>query len=153
MKDEGDFHVLLEDHLKALRFDDNQRKAAMDILADADALVNENGEEHISVRAYTGYILFRLSELGDLAKQLQSLDDLRNYETLTRGFLHEWAIIIGNISHLIAKGHGLDSIESGKTLETLIGDMGTMFEHLVDANKLFIEFGHALKDNSTGSQT
>jgi len=154
MKDEGDFHVLLEDHFKALRLNDEQREAAMDILADADALVGKNGKKFISVRAYTGYILFRLDELSDLAKKLQSIDDLRNYESLTRGFLHEWTIIIGNLSHHIAKEHRFEPVdEIGKTLEGFIGDMRTMFEHLVDANKLFIEFARAPKDSPTDSQT
>ena len=154
MKDRGDFHVLMEDHFKALRLNDEQREAAMDILADADALEDKNGDTYISVRAYTDYILPRLDQLASSAREFQSLDDLRNYESLTRGFLHEWTIIIGNISHLIAKGHGLESIdETAKTLERLIGDMRAIFEHLVDANKLFIEFGRGLKDSPTGSQT
>ncbi len=87
MKDEGDFHVVLEDHFKALRLNHEQREAAMDILTDADALVEDNGEKCISVRAYTDYILFRLDELGNLAIEFQSLDDLRNYESLTRSYL------------------------------------------------------------------
>ena len=154
MKDEGDVQVPVEDHFKALSLDDSQRKAAMDILADADALVEENGEKCISVRAYTDYILFRLDELGDLAKKLQSLDDLRNYETHTRGFLHEWTIIIGNLSHHIAKEHRFESIdETAKTLERLIGDMRTMFEHLVEADGLFVKFGRVLNESTTGSQT
>jgi len=154
MKDEGNFHVLMEDHFKALHLDDSQRRAAMDILADADALEDKNGDTYISVRAYTDYILPRLDQLASSAREFQSLDDLRNYESLTRGFLHEWTIIIGNISHLIAKGQGLDSInESGKTLEGLIGNMRDMFEHLVEANRLFIKFGRAPKDSLTGNQT
>jgi len=154
MKDKGDFQVLVEDHLKALRLNDNQSKAALSILADADAIVDENGEKHISVRAYTDYTLFRLDELSNSAKKLQSLDDLKNYESLTRGFLYEWTIIIGNISHLIAKGHDPESIdEKSKTLEKFIGNMRDLFEHLAEANRLFIEFGRALKDSPTGGQT
>ncbi len=154
MKDKGDFHVLLEDHFKALRLDDSQRRAAMDILADADALEDKNGETYISVRAYTDYILPRLDQLASSAREFQSLDDLKNYESLTRGFLHEWTIIIGNLSHHIAKEHRFESVdEIGKSLERLIGDMRDMFEHLVNANKLFIEFGHGLKNSPSGSQT
>jgi len=73
--------------------------------------VDENGEKHISVRAYTDYILFRLDELSNSAKKPQSLDDLINYESLTRGFLYEWTIIIGNLSHPIANGHNLNGID------------------------------------------
>lgn len=148
MKDEGDFQVLVEDHFKALRFNDTQRKAAMSILADANAIVDEDGEKRISVKAYTEYILFRLDQFGNSAKELQSFDDLKNYESITRGSLHEWTIIIGNLSHLIAKGHDPESIdEKSKTLEELIDDMRSIFEHLVTANKLFIEFGRASKDS------
>ncbi|MCD6161027.1 MAG: hypothetical protein J7K40_01260 [candidate division Zixibacteria bacterium] len=154
MKDKGDFQVPVEDHFKALRLDNKQRNAALSILTDADAIVDENGEKQFSVRIYTDYILFRLDELSNSAKKLKSLDDLKNYESLTRGFLHEWTIIIGNISHLIAEGHNLDEIdEAGKTFERLIGDVRDIFEHLVDANKLYIEFGRALKDSPTSSQT
>ncbi len=154
MKDEGDFHVLLEDHYKALQLNDEQREATMDILADADALEDKNGDTYISVRAYTDYILPMLDQLASSAREFQSLDDLRNYESLTRGFLHEWAIIIGNLSHHIAKEHRFESIdETAKTLERLIGDMRDMFEHLVNANKLFIEFGRAPKDSPTDSNT
>ena len=154
MKDEGDFQVLVEDHFKALSLNNEQSEAALSILVDADAIVDENGEKHFSVRAYTNYILFRLDELSNSAKKLQSLDDLKNYESITRGFLHEWTIIIGNTSHLIAKGHNLDEIDdAGKTLDGFIGNMRDMFEHLVDANKLYIEFGRALKANTKSSKT
>ncbi len=154
MKDEGDFHVLLEDHYKALQLNDEQREATMDILADADALEDKNGDTYISVRAYTDYILPRLDQIASSAREFQSLDDLRNYESLTRGFLHEWAIIIGNLSHHIAKEHRFESIdETAKTLERLIGDVRNIFEHLVEANRLFMQFGRAPGKGSTGGQT
>mgnify|MGYP007028990653 CR=1 FL=1 len=154
MKDEGDFHVSVEQHFEALSLNDNQRSAAMDILADADALEDKNGDTYISVRAYTDYILPRLDQLASSAREFQSLDDLRNYEALTRGFLHEWAIIIGNSSHHIAKEHRFESIdETAKTLERLIGDMRNIFEHLTEADRLFIEFGRAPKDSPTDSNT
>lgn len=153
MKDNGDFLIPLDDHFKALRLDDCQRKAAMDILVDADAIVDEDGEKQFSIQAYTEYILIRLDELGRLAQSLQSLDDLKNYESLTRGFLHEWTVIIGNLSFLIAKGCNLDRIDETEiTLEGLIGNMRTMFEHLVEANKLFMQFGRAPGDGLTGEK-
>ena len=154
MKNKGDFQISVEDHFKALGLNDEQRKAALSILADAEAIVDENGEKQISVRAYTDYILFRLDELASSAKELQSLDDLKNYESLTRGFMHEWAIIIGNLSHHLATEHRFESVdESVKTLENFIGQMRDIFEHLVNANKSFIEFGRAFKDRPNQRET
>jgi NTP pyrophosphatase (non-canonical NTP hydrolase) len=148
MKNEGDFYILVDEHFKALGLDGKQRQAAMDILSDAAAIVEENGQSRISVRAFADYILFRLNELGELAEKLQSLDDLRNYEFLAREHLKELTIIIGNISHLIARGHKLDELDDvEKTLDEFLGDMRDMFEHLVKAHKLFVNFARASKEN------
>ncbi len=154
MKNKDDFHISVKDYSEAHRLTDKQRKIVLGTVTTANAIVDENGEKQISARVYSDYILFTLNDDSSIAKKLQSLDDLEVYEFLAREFLHEWTIIIGNISHLIAKGHDPESIdEKSKTLEKYIGDMRDMFEHLVDANKLYIEFGRASKDSPTGSKT
>ena len=67
--------------------------------------------------------------------------------------MHEWAIIIGKLSQHLATEHRFESVDNSvKTLEGLIGNMRAMFEHLVEANKLFIQFGRVPGDGLTGEK-
>ncbi|MCP3685993.1 MAG: hypothetical protein GY861_25390 [bacterium] len=148
MENNGDFHVALEEHLQALQLDDEQREAAESILEDADALIGDNGTRYISIHKYIKYVLFRLDEIGKSAIDSQSLKDLEDYESITRGFLSEWAIIIGGFCHQFAEHRYDESThEVAKSLKELMDDVQTIYEHLNKANELFIEFGRA-KDNS-----
>ncbi len=144
MENNGDFHVALEEHLQALNLDDEQREAAESILEDADALIGDNGTRYISIHKYINYVLFRLNEIGKSAIDSQSLKDLEDYESITRGFLSEWTIIIGGFCHQFAEHRYDESThEIAESLKKLMEDMRTIVEHLITANELFIEFGRA----------
>ena len=152
MKSEGDFLILMDEHFKSLNLDDHQRQAAKDILNDADAIVDNNGEINISIQAYTDYILFRLNELKDSARKLQSLNDLKDYEFIARNSSYEWSIMIGNIAHLVARGKGIKEIDDIEhTFEALIDDVRLIFEHMIEADRLFFKFGRLLEIGSANS--
>lgn len=153
MKDEGDFLVMFNDYSNALKLDENQNKAAIDMFKNAEALVDESGKKKISVQAYIEYILAGLDGLENLANKLESLDDIKSYGSVAQGFLKDLMVIISNISHLIAKGCDLNRIdEIEKTLEKFIEDMRKVFEHLNSSYKLFVKFGWTLKNSQTGEK-
>jgi len=144
----------MESHFKTFHRDESQRKSWTSILTDADVLEDVNGETYILVEPYNECMLRSLEELASSTIKHQSLDNLMKYESFSRRLLHEWTIIIGNLTIHLAAEHKCESSDSSiKTLEGLIDNMRAMFEHLVKANKLLMQFGRVPGDSSTGEQS
>ncbi|MCP3685003.1 MAG: hypothetical protein GY861_20260 [bacterium] len=136
------FHVPLEEHFQALKYDDNQREAAKSILEDSDALIEEKGVMYISIQKYMEYVLSLLEDIGQSAIESKSLKDFEGYGSVTRGNLDEWTIIIGNLCYVFANDEFTKiSCKKAESLRKLMNDMRTIFEHVVTAHELFIEFG------------
>ena len=143
----------MDDYFNLLHLDDKDRKDEKKILDEAGVLVKIQDNIFISVRTYIQYVLSKINESSKLAKKLDSLDAVTIYELHARYCLNDWAVIIRHLSYHLANEHKHESVdETVKILEKLIENFRRIFEHLIEANRLFTRFGRVLNDNPAESK-
>ena len=144
MKNNIESLVSLNKYFESLNLNYRQRKAAVDIIEKTGALIEVIGMECINIHIYTDSVLATLDCLKSEAIASQALENLTDYKYSARSFLEEWAFFAENISHQITDGKNTRSFEGvAESLKKMMDDMRTIFEHLITAEGLFIEFGLA----------